>query len=124
MKANWVYYGLVLLSVEKVIQHISVTLAFYFNWNDIASAVFVHPGLLMVLGGIVAILFAISLWGLVRKQASAVNLLLALAVFDLVGEFAAQGRIAIDMTVSFLAAMLLLILCLVYRRQMRRITQE
>ena len=124
MKANWVYYGLVLLSVEKVIQHISVTLAFYFNLNDIASAVVVHPGLLMVLGGIVAILFAISLWGLVRKQASAVNLLLALAVFDLVGEFAAQGRIAIDMTVSFLAAMLLLILCLVYRRQMRRITQE
>lgn len=119
MKSNWLYFALLLLAVEKTVQHIVVTLAFYFNWEDIASTVVISPQLLMLAGAIVAILFAVGLWGLVRKQAWAVNLLMALAIFDLVGEFAAQGRLAITMTVSFLMALLLLVLCLVYRRQMR-----
>jgi hypothetical protein len=73
----------------------------------------------MVLGTLVAILFTISLWGLLQKRGWSINLLIGLALFDLVGEFVAQGRIAITMTVSFLAAALLLILCLVYRREIR-----
>lgn len=72
MKSNWIYYGLVLLTVEKIVRHIVVTL------------------------------------------------LIALAIFDLLGEFAAQGRFAISMTVPFLAATVLLILCLLYRREVRR----
>ena len=121
MKSNWVYYGLILLAAEKVVQHVVVTLAFYFNWEDIASTVVISPMLLMVSGAIVAILFVISLWGLVRKQAWVINLLIALAVFDLVGEFAAQGRLDIKITVSFLVASFLLILALIYRSQ---ISQE
>lgn len=117
MRSNWVYYGLMLLTVEKIVQHIVVTLAFYFNWTDIASTVVVSPIVLMVLGALVAILFIISLWGLLQKRGWSINLLIGLALFDLVGEFVAQGRIAITMTVSFLAATLLLILCLVYRRE-------
>jgi hypothetical protein len=119
MRPNWVYYGLVLLTIEKIVQHIFVTLAFYYNWGDIASTVVVSPAFLMISGAIVAILFAISLWGLFNKQGWAINLLISLAVIDLVGEYVAQGRIAITMTISFLAAGLLLILCLVYRGQMR-----
>lgn len=120
MRSNWVYRVLVLLNVEKIVQHIVVTLAFYFNWGDIASTVVVSPTVLMILGAFLAILFAITLWGMLNKQAWAVNLLIALAVFDLVGEFVAQGGLAITMTVSFLVAALLLILSLVYRRQMSR----
>jgi hypothetical protein len=44
-------------------------------------------------------------------------LLIGLALFDIIGEFVAQGVISIVITVSFLVATLLLILTLVYRRQ-------
>jgi len=120
MRSNWVYYGLVLLTIEKIVQHIIVTLAFYYNWRDIASTVVVSSTFLMISGAMIAILFIISLWGLLNKQVWAINLLTVLAVFDLVGEFAAQGRIAITMTISFLVAAFLFILCLVYRTQMQR----
>ena len=119
MRSNWVYYGLVLLTIEKIVQHIIVTLAFYYNWRDITSVVVVSPTFLMISGAMIAILFIISLCGLLNKQFWAINLLTVLAVFDLVGEFVAQGRIAITMTISFLVAAFLLILCLVYRRQMK-----
>ncbi len=111
--------GLVLLTIEKIVQHIFVTLAFYYNWGDIASTVVVSPTFLMISGAIVAALFVYSLRGLLKKQGWAIKLLTALAIFDLLGEFVAQGRLAITITVSFLVAALLFILCLVYRMEMR-----
>jgi hypothetical protein len=119
-KPSWLYFVLVLLMLEKIIQHIFVTLAFLFNWGDIASTVVVSPTVLMVLGGIVAVLFALALWGMLRKQAWALNLAIGLALFDIVGEFVAQGKIDISITVSFLVATILLILSLVYRRRIVR----
>ena len=119
MKSNWIYYALLLLAIEKTVQHLFVTLAFFFNWGDIASTVVVSPAVLMVSGAIIAILFAISLRGLLEKQVWTINLLIFLAIFDLVGEFAAQGRLDIVMTISFLMAALLLILSLMYRRQVQ-----
>ena len=80
MRSNWVYYGLMLLTVEKIVQHIVVTLAFYFNWTDIASTVVVSPIVLMVLGALVAMLFIISLWGLLQKRGWSINLLIGLAL--------------------------------------------
>jgi uncharacterized membrane protein len=47
----------------------------------------------------------------------ATNLVVALALFDIVGEFVAQGRIDIVVTVSFVVATILLIVALIYRRQ-------
>jgi hypothetical protein len=44
----------------------------------------------------------------------AINLIAALALFDIVGEFVAQGTIGIVITVSFLVAILVLILALTY----------
>jgi len=118
MKSNWIYYLLILLIVEKIIQHVVVTLAFYFNWKDIVSTVVVSSGVLMILGAIAAVLFVLSLWGMVRKQPWAINLILALAMFDIIGEFVAQGKIGIVITVSFIIATLLLILAMLYRRQL------
>jgi hypothetical protein len=108
---------LLALVVEKIIQHIVVSLAFYFNWTAIASTVVVHPAVLLVLGSIVAILFCVAFWGLIRARSWAVNLVIGLALFDIVGEFVAQGTVAITMTVSFLMASVLLLLAVVFKRR-------
>jgi hypothetical protein len=121
-KSNWVYYLLILLVIEKIIQHVFVTLAFYFNWGDIASTVAVSPTILMILGALAAVLFALSLWGMIRKKTWAVNLVIALALFDILGEFVAQGQVCILINVSFIVATLLLVLALSYRRRLHLMT--
>jgi hypothetical protein len=115
VRSNWIYYALIVLIVEKIIQHIFVTLAFYFNWAEIASTVVVSPTALMILGALVAVLFALGLWGMINKRDWAINLVIFLALFDIIGEFVAQGRIGIMINVSFIVAMLLLTLALMYR---------
>ena len=119
-KSTWVRHALIVLIIEKIIQHIVVTLAFFFNWKNIASTVAVSPSLLMVLGAIVALLFMLSLWGMITRRKWAVNLVIGLALFDIVGEFVAQGTLYIVITVSILVATILLILGLVYRRRHAR----
>jgi hypothetical protein len=113
---------LIALILEKIVQHIVVTLAFYFNWADITSTVVVNPSLLMILGAVVAVLFILSLWGMITRQTWAINLVIALALFDIVGEFVAQGTIIIAITVSFVVATILLVLALLYRRQAEKRT--
>jgi hypothetical protein len=112
---SWRDYLLLVLLVEKIIQHIVVTIAFYFNWSDIASSVVISPSLLMILGAVVAIAFGLSFWGVVTQQKWAIDLVIFLALFDIIGEFIAQGRIPIALTVSFVVAVILLILALLYR---------
>jgi hypothetical protein len=121
-KSNWIYYLLILLVIEKIVQHVFVTLAFYFNWANIASTVAVSPTILMILGALVAVLFTLSLWGMLQKKTWAVNLVTALALFDILGEFVAQGQVCILINVSFVVAMLLLILALSYRRRFHLMT--
>jgi hypothetical protein len=120
-KSNWIYVALILLIVEKIIQHIVVTLAFYFNWRDIASTVVVPPVILMILGVPLVFLFSLSLWGMIKRKRWAIDLVIGLALFDIIGEFVAQGTIVILITVSFLVATLLLIVALSYRRQSKRL---
>ena len=116
-RTDWARVALLVLVVEKIVQHIVVTVAFYFNWRDIGSTVVVSPTVLMVLGAGVAVAFAVSLWGLLRRREWAVNLVIALALFDIVGEFVAQGRIGIRITVSFVVAIVLLILSILHQGQ-------
>jgi len=120
MKSDRLYFVLILLVIEKIIQHVVVTFALYFNWKDIASTVAVSPTVLMVASAIVAVLFAIALWGLLTKKPWTIKLIIALALFDMVGEFVAQGVICIVLNVSFIVATLLLILSLLYSRQIPR----
>jgi hypothetical protein len=114
----WLRYTVLALVGEKIIQHIVVTIAFALNLKDIAATVVIDPTVLMVSGAGVAVLFGLSLWGLLAQKRWALGLVIALAVFDIVGEFVAQGRIAIAITVSFLVATLLLILALAYRSRL------
>jgi len=115
-KSTWVRYALIVLIIEKIIQHIVVTVAFFVNLQDIASTVVVNPSVLMVLGAIVALLFMLALWGMINRKRWAVNLVIGLALFDIVGEFVAQGTLFIVITVSILVATIVLILGLVYRK--------
>ena len=121
-RATWLRYLLIALVVEKIIQHVFVTLAFYFDWGGIGVTVAVNPRVLMFLGAGVAILFGLALWGLLIKKGWALGLITGLAIFDLIGEFVAQGRLDIVINVSFLVALVLLILVFLYRRQERRAT--
>jgi hypothetical protein len=116
-KSGWIRYILLALIAEKIIQHIFVTMAFYLNWGGIDSTVAVNPDVLMILGAGVATLFILSLWGMITRKKWAINLIIALALIDIIGEFIAQGKIGIDMNVSFLVATALLILALIYRRE-------
>ncbi len=117
---SWVWYILVLLVCEKIVQHLLVTWAFYTNFGGIRSQVAISPDILMVLGGIVALLFILGLWGLVNQRKWVIGLLIGLSIFDILGEFIAQGLIMIAITVSFLVAVILLILTLIYRREIKK----
>jgi hypothetical protein len=117
---NWIWTVLVVLSVEKIIQHSFVTIAFILDISGIRSKVAVPPDLLMISGAVVTILFTISVWGMFAQRQWATNLLIGLALFDIIGEFIAQGRVDIKIPLSFLVAILLLIFSLVYRRQILR----
>lgn len=109
---SWVRYALLFLTLEKTIQHAVVTLAFAFDWGGIRSTVAVRADVLMILGGCVAVLFGLSFWGLIRQRLWAPRLVIGLALFDIVGEFVAQGTLGISLTVSFLVAIALLVLAL------------
>jgi hypothetical protein len=117
---NWVWYALVILNIEKIIQHVFVTYAFWRDIGGIRSQVEVSPDILMTAGACIAFLFTLSLWGLFTNKFCAINLLIGLALFDIIGEFIAQGRIDIAIPVSFVVAVVILIMALVYRRQNHR----
>jgi len=113
----WPRYLLIALVIEKIIQHVTVTLALHLNWYQIISTVAVNPAILMVLGAVVAVLFMVCLWGLLTYQKWALNLVIGLSLFDIVGEFFAQGTLFIAINVSFLVAILLLCVALSIRRK-------
>lgn len=117
---GWVWYIMLVLLAEKVIQHVFVTTAFFFNWGNIGSTVAVSPTALMIAGAGLAVLFALALWAVARGGAWATKLVVALALCDMVGEFIAQGTLAIDMNVSFIVATALLVLALLGRGRLAR----
>ena len=118
-KSNWVRVVLLALVVEKIVQHVFVTLAFIVDLGGLRATVAVDPIILTVVGALVAVLFGASLWGLLARREWALRLVAGLALFDIAGEFVAQGRLDIAITVSVVVATLLLGLALAHRRQWR-----
>jgi ABC-type sulfate transport system permease subunit len=107
----WRRYLLVILLIEKVIQHVIVTASFFYNISDIRSTVAIDYRILMISGAIIAVLFLIAALGTVFNRRWGIILASALATFDIIGEFIAQGTISIAITVSILVAVTILILC-------------
>jgi hypothetical protein len=118
----WLRFALLALLVEKVIQHIAVTVAFASDWDGLRASVALPYQVFMVMGAALVPVFALAAWWLYRRDRWARGLIIALALTDIVGEFVAQGGIAITITVSLLVAVALLALALVYRP--RRATSD
>ncbi|MCK4727193.1 MAG: hypothetical protein KAT29_15375, partial [Anaerolineales bacterium] len=70
---------------------------------------------LLVSGFIVGWLFLINISFLWRQVRGAFYLLFGLAMFDIVGEFVAQGTLFIDMMLSFMVALAIVLILLAYR---------
>lgn len=108
---------LLLLLAEKVVQHVFVTAALVTDFHDIRGTVAVSPGILAPAGAVLAVLFAAALGATVRHRPWSRPLIAALALTDIIGEFAAQGTLAITLNVSFIVAVVLLALVAVERRR-------
>jgi hypothetical protein len=111
----WIRVVLVLLVIEKVIQHLAVTVALIFDLGGIRAGLALDYRFFLVAGAFEALLFAVGGWGMLRKQSWVRWLLLVLALMDIVGEFVAQGTLMITINVSILVAVILLAVALLYR---------
>lgn len=118
---GWVYIALVLLVIEKVIQHIAVTLALVFDFSEIRATLAHDYRFFLFIGEGEAIFFALTGWGLLRRHSWAKWLVILLACADIIGEFMAQGTLMIVINVSILVAIALLGLSLAYRQPKARL---
>jgi hypothetical protein len=94
-----------------------VTYALYVDMGEIHSTVMVDHRFLMISGFIVGILFLVNIPFLLQRKRSSFTVLFFLAIFDFIGEFIAQGTLAIDITLSFLIASLILLILIVERKR-------
>lgn len=116
---GWMRVVLVLLAVEKVIQHVAVTVALFFDVRNSRTGLTLDFRFFLVAGAVEALLFALGGWGVLSAKPWAKRLLLVLALMDIIGEFVAQGTLLITINVSFLVAVALLGLSLAYRQAQR-----
>lgn len=100
---------LLLLSGEKFIQHMAVTVAFALNLRGIISTVAVNYQILMYSGLIIGVLYLASFILIKNNSVKGRVLLASMAVADVLGEFYAQGRLDIVITVSFIVAVTILV---------------
>lgn len=106
---------LLLLSGEKIIQHMVVTVAFALNLKGIRSTVAVNYQILMYSGFIIGVLYLASFILIKNNSVNGRALLASMALADVLGEFYAQGRLDIVITVSFIVAVTILVV-LAYAR--------
>jgi len=100
---------LLLLSGEKIIQHIAVTVAFALNLKGIRSTVAVNYQILMYLGLIIGVLYLASFILIKNNSVNGRTLLASMALADVLGEFYAQGRLDIVITILFIVAITILV---------------
>jgi hypothetical protein len=109
---------LLLLSGEKIFQHIVVTVAFAFDLWEIRSTVAVDYRILMYLGLLIGALYFVSFISIKNNSVNGRTLLASMALADVLGEFYAQGRLYIVITVSFIVAVTILVV-IAYARTKR-----
>lgn len=119
-KRSLTSYLLIILSLEKVVQHVFVSMSLLYDFGGVRSTVAVDFRALLVSGVVVAVLFVIAVWALVRKKRFGVYLVACLAAFDIVGEFVAQGTVFVAINVSIVVAIILLLLCFFELRNLRK----
>ena len=105
-------YLLIVLVVEKIVQHTFVSLAFLYDIGGVRSTVAVDYRALMISGAVLATLFAVALPAMVQKKRRSLYLVAPLAVSDIIGEFIAQGTVFVAINISIIIAIILLFLCI------------
>ncbi len=108
---------LIVLSIEKFIQHMFVTYALVVDVAGIRATVVLDHRLLVVSGFIVGWLFLINIPFLWQRRRGSFYLLFGLALFDIIGEFIAQGTLFIDIVLSFVVALVIVLILLAYRKR-------
>lgn len=108
---------LILVLVEKIIQHVFVAAAFFVaipgvGTPDIGTRLDISSPVLGVMNAVLAILFGCAIWGIAADKHWSKTLILFLGVFDIAAEFAFHGLFFI--TFSVIGAALLIILLLKY----------
>ena len=116
----WLRLLLLLLLCEKVIQHGAVTIAFALDLAHLRARVAADYRFFLFAGVALTILYALCVWGLLRRKTWISRAIATLALVDIVGEFLAQGTVLIAVTVSFLVAVVLLVLSALYRADRNR----
>lgn len=111
-------YVLMVLAAEKVVQHAVVSWALASDQFGLRSEVTVDYRWLAAIGALDTVLFAAALIGLADSQRWSLVLLAILATSDILGEFVAQGTLAVSITVSLVVAVVVLALSL---REVRRV---
>ena len=101
---------LFVLALEKTVQHAVVSWAFAADAFELRTDVAVDYRWLLALGALAGALYALALLGLRRRRRWSLWLLAGLALFDLVGELVAQGTLAIAITLSWVVALVVLLL--------------
>ena len=109
---------LLILAFEKFVQHMYVTYGFIVNLGGIRLAVSQDYRIFLISGFLVGLLFLLAFILLFRGNRLSLTLLFYLALFDFLGEFVAQGKVFITITVSFLVAALILIMIGTKRRSL------
>jgi len=105
-------YLLIVLLLEKIVQHTFVSLAFLYDIGGVRSTVAVDYRALMISGAVIAILFAFALPALIQRKRWSLYLVMLLATSDIIGEFIAQGTVFVTINVSIIVAVILLFLCI------------
>lgn len=106
-----------ILLAEKVVQHLFVTAAFATDLAQFRDDAPFDYRWFLISGGIVALLFALALYGHLQHHRWSLQLAITLAVFDIVGEFVYQGGLNIVITVSLLVATVALVLASIELRR-------
>ena len=109
-KRSLTNYLLLILSLEKIVQHIIVSMSFLYDIGSIRSTVAVDYRALMISGAFITVLFARAFLALFHIKRWGLYLVALLAAFDIIGEFIAQGTVLVTINVSLVVAIILLVL--------------
>ena len=112
-KRKIIHIGILLLTFEKMLQHLLTAVFFAVDIPgigrpDIGSTFQLSDATMAVLNVIVFVLFGLGFWGRLQNQKWHRPLLVGLAVFDILAEFVFHGFFFI--TVSVIVAVILLVL--------------
>jgi len=111
---------LVILLVEKIIQHLFTAIAFIYDipgigTPDIGTRFEISNPVMATNNAVLVLLFGAAIWGIARDRRWAIILVFLLATFDIVAEFLFHGFFFI--TFSVIVSLVLIIVLMRYRSE-------